>query len=298
MTGPLARLVDRSRSPVAGLRPRPASRYEQRSPATGPPVLEGDLEDVEPRPVTEPPTAAEPAAHQDNPAERVPGPTESAAHRHDPAVPTPRVIEPADHGPSVTGLSVTETVATEPSATDADLPGPDRTTRALSAVPALPVVRENAPARGDGTAQPLPLLLPVRVEAPVSPADPLRTTPELGRPAADPRTNLVRNPADEAPPPVPPPPRDSVRNAPVVLDRPLLYAHARPPAFAADAAPSTAPEAEPAVVVEVSIGRLDVRTPPSPAPPRTPARPPAALRADHARALENYLRRRAEGELG
>ncbi|XUL93977.1 hypothetical protein ACQ86D_51320 [Streptomyces galilaeus] len=294
MTGPLARLVDRSRSPVVGLRPRLASRYEQRSPATGPPVLEGDLEDVAPRPVTAPHPAAEPAVHRDTPATRVPGDTDPAAHRHHPAVPTPRVTEPADHGASITAPAVTEAVTAEPLETETDIPRPDPPTRAFSAVPPLPVVREDAPARGDGPPQPMPFR-PVHVEAVVPPAAPLRTAPKPGCPAPDPRAGLVRDPADEAPPPTP---RDIVRNAPVALDRPLLYAHARPPALAADAPPSPAQQAQPAVVVEVSIGRLDVRTPPSPAPPQTPARPPTALRADHARALESYLRRRAKGELG
>ncbi|MCQ4211114.1 MULTISPECIES: hypothetical protein [Streptomyces] len=58
-----------------------------------------------------------------------------------------------------------------------------------------------------------------------------------------------------------------------------------------------APAAEPEVVVEVSIGRVDVRTPPA-AAPQQQVQPSAAARANHAKALENYLRRRAEGELG
>ncbi|WP_329280397.1 hypothetical protein [Streptomyces sp. NBC_01451] len=269
MTGPLARLVGRSRSPVAGLRPRPASRYERRSPAAGPPVLDGDLEghadgDLDgsaPRPVTEPPQAAEPA---------VPRP--------DLTVRAPRTAEPGGTGPGAAGL-----------------PSPDRPTRALSAVPAPPVAREGAPVRSDGPSQ--PPALPVRVEATVSPAASRQTAPEPGRAAPDPRTNLVRDPADEPPPPTPQLPRDGARRTPDVLGRPLLHAHARLPALTADLASSTASEADPVVVVEVSIGRLDVRTPPSPAPSRAAARPPA-VRADHARALENYLRRRAEGELG
>ncbi|MFJ1975559.1 hypothetical protein ACIO93_44000 [Streptomyces sp. NPDC087903] len=70
-----------------------------------------------------------------------------------------------------------------------------------------------------------------------------------------------------------------------------------PPALAA-APRSLAREGEPAVVVEVSIGRLDVRTPQVPAQPQVPAPQPATVRANHAKALESYLRRRAEGELG
>ncbi|MGW3408467.1 hypothetical protein [Streptomyces sp. NPDC000888] len=85
---------------------------------------------------------------------------------------------------------------------------------------------------------------------------------------------------------------------PVAPNRPLLRVDSIPPPALAAAPPSVAGEGEPAVVVEVSIGRLDVRTPQVPAQPQVPAPRPATVRANHAKALESYLRRRAEGELG
>ncbi|MCX5561530.1 hypothetical protein [Streptomyces sp. NBC_00038] len=81
-------------------------------------------------------------------------------------------------------------------------------------------------------------------------------------------------------------------------NRPLLRVDSTPPPALTGAPRSLAREGEPAVVVEVSIGRLDVRTPQVPAQPQVSAPRPAAVRANHAKALESYLRRRAEGELG
>ncbi|WP_405930682.1 hypothetical protein [Streptomyces sp. NBC_00827] len=85
---------------------------------------------------------------------------------------------------------------------------------------------------------------------------------------------------------------------PVAPNRPLLRVDSVPSPVLAAAPPPLAREGEPAVVIEVSIGRLDVRTPQVPAQPQVPAPRPATVRANHAKALESYLRRRAEGELG
>lgn len=85
---------------------------------------------------------------------------------------------------------------------------------------------------------------------------------------------------------------------PVASNRPLLRVDSVPSPALSAAPPSLAREGEPAVVVEVSIGRLDVRTPQVPAQPQVPDPRPATVRANHAKALESYLRRRAEGELG
>ncbi|MFJ1877768.1 hypothetical protein [Streptomyces sp. KS_5] len=72
--------------------------------------------------------------------------------------------------------------------------------------------------------------------------------------------------------------------------RPALFANAVAPVVS-----SAPPDGQP-LVVEVSIGRLDVHTPPPPAPaPRPPA---TSVHAEHAAALETYLRQRFEGELG
>ncbi|MFF3328199.1 hypothetical protein ACFYWX_01340 [Streptomyces sp. NPDC002888] len=108
--------------------------------------------------------------------------------------------------------------------------------------------------------------------------------------------------AAEAPPAAAAPPRGGPSTEPVPVtvmpDHPRLRVGTVPtaPAAAPEADPGAmAVEAAPTVVVEVSIGRLDVRTPPATAAPRPPS---AAVRENHAKALETYLRRRAQGDLG
>ncbi|MFJ3306445.1 hypothetical protein ACIPSA_25640 [Streptomyces sp. NPDC086549] len=246
MTGPLARLVGRSRSPVPGLRPRPASRYERPAAADGPPLPA--LHDAPESPV---PHAAAP---EPIPADVAGAPADGAGPQE------PRPTEPAD--------------------TEAGVPGREPPTRALSVVRHPPGARQDGLVRREG---PVPQPHPAPVEA----------TPEPGRPS-DPRRGFLRDPAEAAPAS----PGRRGPQAGVGFDRPLLHAEVPPPELVADTPASAAPgEAEPAVVVEVSIGRLDVRTPPVPAPPQ-PVRLQRGAQADHAKALENYLRRRAEGELG
>ncbi|MGW3146151.1 MULTISPECIES: hypothetical protein [Streptomyces] len=254
MTGPLTRLVGRSRSPVPGLRPRPVSRYERSSPADGPPPPAR-------------PDAPEPPARQ---AAAIDG-TDPSVEEEGPRAPLP-----------------TGTTDAEPA-----VPGREPPTRALSVVrhPAVrredvSVVRERPSAlRQD---------VPVRREepAPLPHPVPAEATQEPGRPA-DPRRSFLQSPEQETPEP----PGHHAPHAVVAFDRPLLHAEAPPPLVAGAPAAASATAAEPAVVVEVSIGRLDVRAPAPPAPPQPPV-PRRDAQADHAKALQNYLRRRAEGELG
>ncbi|MFI7407069.1 hypothetical protein ACIBU0_00080 [Streptomyces sp. NPDC049627] len=257
MSGPLARLVGRSRSPVAGLRPRPASRYERRAPAAGPrpPVLDAGPDDRHaPGEVAEPVPGGEiPVADEEfgaAPASRAVDPVAAPA----PQVVSPVAIPKAER-PTHAGSDVVAAAA----------PRPERPViSALDAEPASPVVRQDPPSPGIAAAD----------------SD---TDTDPGRPATDPRLSVVQDP-----------PEDITVAARLDVPQPALVLH-RAPLLRAPEPPPAVPAAEPEVVVEVSIGRLDVRTPPAPTPPRTT---PVAVQADHARALENYLRRRAEGELG
>ncbi|MFG2126256.1 hypothetical protein ACGFNV_00395 [Streptomyces sp. NPDC048751] len=104
------------------------------------------------------------------------------------------------------------------------------------------------------------------------------------------------------------PPRQGEGASPEVVPEPapvtVVPEHPRLRVGTVPTVPATAPEsdantvageAEPTVVVEVSIGRLDIRTPPATPAPRPPS---AGARENHAKVLESYLRRRARGELG
>ncbi|MBB5782874.1 hypothetical protein [Nonomuraea jabiensis] len=230
MSGLVQRLIARSREPVTGIRPRPASLFEDHPPAG--------------------PAQGRPAALFDAP---------------DPAP----AARPPGEAPA-TGLrrpAVQETEAYEEREIDVERSprGPEEPGRTPAAPPVPTVTRPDA----------------------VDPAVAVRA-PRAGRraPAATPRPQL---PADRPGSPLP-----DLAEAGRAAGAPLLRVAAGP-VLAAPARPSrpqAAPDAPASPVVEISIGRLEVRAPQAQAAPQ--ARPP---RKDHASVLQAYLRGRSKGEL-
>ncbi|MGW6501506.1 hypothetical protein [Nonomuraea angiospora] len=228
MSGLVQRLIARSREPVTGIRPRPASLYEDHPPMS--------------RAQAEPPTlfdAPDPA-----PAARPPG------------VPATRLQRPA--------------------AQEAD------------AYEEHEIQVERSPREpGDARRERTP---PVTGPDVADPAVAVRAArSERRAPAAPPRPQL---PADRPDSPLP-----GLAEAGRAPGAPLLRVAAGP-VLAAPARPSRAQAAQAAQdapappVVEISIGRLEVRAPQAQAAPQ--ARPP---RKDHASVLQAYLRGRSKGEL-
>lgn len=265
MSGMLYRLVERSRAPVAGLRPRPVSRYEQ------------------PHPMGEQPLETE--------AFEVPV-ADEAVGRTGRARGAERLVDiPA----GVDGSTADDGFGRAPDVEDGTR---DQQPSVRGARPQQPSMRGafGSPSPGD-----------VRDDVPDTPGRE-HTTARPGRAEAAGRAALPspqrRSAASQSPrtavpeaspetPDVDPEPRSLALLRPTAAlppIRPALYVNTVAPVVC-----SPPPDEQP-LVVEVSIGRLDVRTPPPPAPaPRPPA---AAVHAEHAAALETYLRRRFEGELG
>ncbi|MEV4014146.1 hypothetical protein AB0J35_26960 [Nonomuraea angiospora] len=228
MSGLVQRLIARSREPVTGIRPRPASLFEDHPPMSG--------------------AQAEPPAFSD-----VPDPAPAA---RPPAVPAVRLQRPEAEAYEEQEIDV------ERSPRD---PGDARRERTPAAPPVPPVTRPDA----------------------VDPAAPVRA-PRAGRraPATPPRPHISADRPDSPPP--------GVAEAKRAAGAPLLRVAAGP-VLAAPARPSRAQAAQDAPappVVEISIGRLEVRAPQAQAAPQ--AKPP---RKDHASVLQAYLRGRSKGEL-
>ncbi|MBE1583646.1 hypothetical protein ACFPOI_32970 [Nonomuraea angiospora] len=222
MSGLVQRLIARSREPVTGIRPRPASLYEDQPPMT--------------RAQAEPPAlfdAPDPARPTGVPATRLQRP---AAQEADVYAEHEIQVERSPRAPREARHERTPPL-TEPEA--ADPAGAVRAARAARRAPAAPP-RPHFPA--DRPDSPLPGLA------------------EAGRAAGAP---LLR-----------------------VAAGPVLAAPARP------SRAQTAQDAPAPPVVEISIGRLEVRAPQAQAAPQ--ARPP---RKDHASVLQRYLRGRSKGEL-
>ncbi|MGW4426254.1 hypothetical protein [Streptosporangium sp. NPDC004631] len=231
MSGLVQRLLARSRAPVSGVRPRPASLFEHHPPVTRAPA--------------EPPVLDTPAPA---PARRPPGVPDGQALRRAVARDTAHPVdEPYREG--------------------------DFSARRLPH------------GHGDG-----------RVPAPVAPGsgapDPATA---VGLPPAErPPTPPVQGPAP-APPSPPPLLPFLARTAEARRGSPPLLRVAAGPVLAAPASAPRAPDVpdtSPPAVVEISIGRLEVRTPPAQAAPQ-----PKPSRKDHVSVLETYLRRRGKGEL-
>ncbi|MFI7229400.1 hypothetical protein ACIBO5_39815 [Nonomuraea angiospora] len=225
MSGLVQRLIARSREPVTGIRPRPASLYEDQPPMSRahsePPAL---FDAPDPAPAARPPGV--PATRRRRPATR----EAQAYEEHEIQV---------ERSPREPGQARRERT---PPVTGADAVDPAVAVRAARAgrrVPATPP-RPDLPA--DRPDAPLPGLA------------------EAGRAAAAP---LLR-----------------------VAAGPVLAAPARP------SRAQTAQDAPAPPVVEISIGRLEVRAPQAQAAPQ--AGPP---RKDHASVLQAYLRGRSKGEL-
>ncbi|MET7330948.1 hypothetical protein [Nonomuraea sp. NPDC005650] len=185
---------------------------------------------------------------------------------------------------------------------------PDHTSAARP--PGLPVTRQQAlrrPATGEaeayeepgieversprdaGAADRVPPAEPQPVTGPDAPGDPAAAavrTPRAERRAAAPPQLLASEPG--SPFPAVAEAGRAVAGAPLlrVPSGPVLAAPARTPRGRA------AQDAPAPPVVEISIGRLEVRAPQPPAAPQ--AKPP---RKDHASVLQAYLRRRSRGEL-
>ncbi|MEU6721274.1 hypothetical protein ABZ897_58335 [Nonomuraea sp. NPDC046802] len=215
MSGLVQRLIARSQSPVNGIRPRPASMFEDRRPASH----------------------AQPPAQSD-PQEEAPAPELPSTGRE------LRQLERSKRAQPPTR--------------------PDAPEQAVAAPPAEP--RAATPPRLHAHPPATPVLrLPGHEQEPSDhQAEPSEHRPELRLPAI----------------------ADAGRGTPLlrVAAGPVLAAptRAQEPQDAAPAPP----------VVEISIGRLEVRTPQvQPAPQAKPAR------KDHAAVLKAYLRGRGKGEL-
>ncbi|MEW1847570.1 hypothetical protein AB0392_57255 [Nonomuraea angiospora] len=216
MSGLVQRLIARSREPVTGIRPRPASLYEDHPPMS--------------RAQAEPPAlfdAPDPA-----PAARPPGVPATRLQR-----PTAREVQAYEEHEIQVERSPRE-------------PGEARRER-------------TPPVTGPDVADPAVAVGAARSERRAPAAPPLPGLAEAGRAPGAP---LLR-----------------------VAAGPVLAAPARPSRAQAAQAAQDAP-APP--VVEISIGRLEVRAPQAQAAPQ--ARPP---RKDHASVLQAYLRGRSKGEL-
>lgn len=235
MSGLVQRLLARSRAPVSGVRPRPASLFEHHPPVTRapaePPVLDTQV---------------------------------SAPARRPPGVPAGQALRRAV-------------------ARDTAHPAGEPYGEGDFSARRLPDGHSDG--HGDG-----------RVSAPVAPRsgvpDPATAIrlPSAERPPVPP----VQDPAP-APPSPPPLLPFLARTADARRGSPPLLRVAAGPVLAAPASAPRAPDVPdtpPPAVVEISIGRLEVRTPPAQAAP-----PPKPSRRDHASVLETYLRRRGKGEL-
>jgi hypothetical protein len=247
VNGLVHRLLDRSRAPVAGVRPRPAALFERSARTADVPASDAGAP-TRPVDVTAPAEPPDPVA---------------IVVEFDPA----RAKRPPDPVPRTD----------RPAATPRRQPTTDDAQATPESIRPAPVaVRQ--PVTADGRARREPA-------ADVGPgADPVgaprHTGPTLIRPAPG---GLARTAAGRDPLP-----------ARVLIDRwpPAPPPFLRSPAGPALATPAgTLPDPPPPTVVEVSIGRLEVRTPPAAAtPPRQP-------RKDQTATLEMYLRRRGKGEL-
>ncbi|MEU6785321.1 hypothetical protein ABZ912_39555 [Nonomuraea angiospora] len=230
MSGLVQRLITRSREPVTGIRPRPASLYEDQPPMSH--------------------AQAEPPAFSD-----VPDPAPAPAPRP-PAVPATRLQRPT---PEETESFEEPEIDMERPPRAPEEPGRERTP------PVASVTRPDA-------------------------VDPIAAAraPRAGRRAAatPPRPHVN---ADRPDSPLP-----GIAEARRATGAPLLRVAAGP-VLAAPARPSRAQAAQDAPappVVEISIGRLEVRAPQAQAAPQ--AKPP---RKDHTSVLQAYLRGRSKGEL-
>jgi hypothetical protein len=252
MTGLVERLLGRSRAPVTGVRPRSGSLFERR------PSAELYVMPPPSAPATvrgDPPAQVGPTRPNDEPQR------DEEARPPVPAAPTlPAAVAGAVWPP------------TGPSG-----PAPQRGTAAGVHARAGDPGR---PAADDG---PAPATAAARHTGRRDPAD-----AALGR-AGDEARTPESAPTPPPPGPVPRPAEEQQPAAtpfPARRPPPLLLVPARP----ALAAPPVPARPEPEQVVEVHIGRLEVRTPSPPA--ALPARP----RPDPAPSLESYLRRRGRGE--
>ncbi|MER6000334.1 hypothetical protein ABT120_17315 [Nonomuraea angiospora] len=228
MSGLVQRLIARSREPVTGIRPRPASLYEDQPPMSR--------------------AQAEPPAFSDVP---------------DPA--------PAARPPAVTATRLRRPAAEETEAYEEHEIDVERSPRA----PEEPG-RERTP--------PVPSVTRPDVVDPIAAAQ----APRAGRrtPATPPRPHAPAHQPDS--------PFPEIAEARRAAGAPLLRVAAGP-VLAAPARPSPGQAAQdtPAPsVVEISIGRLEVRAPQAQAAPQ--AKPP---RKNHASVLQAYLRGRSKGEL-
>ncbi|MFI6737138.1 hypothetical protein ACIBI9_29790 [Nonomuraea sp. NPDC050451] len=228
MSGLVQRLITRSREPVTGIRPRPASLFEDHPPTSH--------------------AEAEPPAFSDVPD---PGPASRP-----PDVPVTR-----------RGL---QRPAVEESHEEREIE-----------------MERSSPREADHGQAPAPAPEPsVTRPGAVDPAVAIRG-PHVGRPAA--ATPPPHIPAHQPDSPVP-----AIAEAGRAAGAPLLRVAAGP-VLAAPARPSRAQAAQDASappVVEISIGRLEVRAPQAQAAPQ-----PKPPRKDHASVLQAYLRSRGKGEL-
>ncbi|MFC4015148.1 hypothetical protein ACFOY2_48590 [Nonomuraea purpurea] len=219
MSGLVQRLIARSQAPVNGIRPRPASMFEDRRPG---------------------------------------------AHAQPPALSDPQEEAPAPELPAI-GQELRQGERSRTRSTARPPTRPDAPEQAVAAPPAE--LRAATPPRLHAHAPtPAALRLPGHEQEPsghqAEPSEHRR--PELRLPAV----------------------ADAGRGTPLlrVAAGPVLAAPTRAQA------PQDAAPAPP--VVEISIGRLEVRTPQvQPAPQAKPAR------KDHATVLKAYLRGRGKGEL-
>jgi hypothetical protein len=293
----LGQLIDRSFGRADSVRPRPVALFEPSQPASGnlvPPDVEPyDAGDQVPAPASMPSNAA-PAPRHMSPA----APSQAASTRPL-RMPSPAPTAQPDVPPAVIHYQVEPTAAGEPPALPRVAPPamvePTQHygTRDVVVERVLEEARQASPPR---TAAPTviesTLLQPILREVVVE-----RTAEAPPLPAATPREVFpphvlsadVRDQAGSAPD-APRPPRalkPLTEAAPPVVVQPRMERRRREPAAPETSISATRP------TIQVTIGRVEVRAIPAPAPPgRRPHPQPTVM------TLDEYLKQRAGGGTG
>ncbi len=291
-------LISRSLAPEAQIAPRPVARFEPAGPAL-PPDSPAELEEqhvfqTAARPRQEAPARAStaPESRADAPAgdaaaaqpaglpavARVPAPPEPRppAERQAPREAVSLVAEAvAVARPAQGSVPPPSTAAAPPAALLQTVDLPPRAARPADARPVS--AREHRP-HDSGLAHVQPAARAQAQPTQEWPAPPLAGQRAPAVPAVAPRPPEAARPAQHPDAARPEP----LRPAPLIQPE---IAPARP----RDAAPRQEAEPGPAPVIQVTIGRIEVRAAPAPTRPERPRAAPAAM------TLDEYLRKRSNG---